>query len=551
MTPFRQCLLMLAIRAILWTSAAPLEAAEPRVSELMKQLGSSDRPSQVEAIDLLGRRGEAAKEAVPKLTELLGDRSPLVRAHAAQALGSIGAPAKTVTEKLVALVGDDDKHVRRAAVRALGHIRPEPETTMPLFVKMMTEADPSVRLHAMNAVAELGADAVPFLVKAVEDDEAAYWSCLVISEIGAGAEKAVPALVERLKDRRPEVRREAMLALAAIGKASAPAAPQLARLLDRPVDRVPATYTIGMIGKVPENAEKKIEENARSDDELLAGVSMWALAKLHPDDKEMVRKAVERLVAGLKNDEERVRRAAAQALVDLDPAPEIARPILAKAMDDASPEALDAMMDAPAGLGGKAVPRLIKALEVEQSRGRAAAIIERIGPAAKEAVPALIRSLTDKNPRTRSEVLLALGAIGPDAAAATSAISRLLEDPEIEVGYAACYALGKIGPAAAPTMPELTRCLKAENEFLRMASAWALAMIDPKSPETAAQAVPVLVEALNAPDAMTRLHAADALGRFGSGGRSAADKLKRLAEEDPHEHVRAAAAESLKATAAR
>ena len=62
-----------------------------------------------------------------------------------------------------------------------------------------------------------------------ENDKAAYWACLVLRDIGPAAKDAVPALVEKLKDPHPEVRREAILTLAAMEDAAGPAAPQLPR----------------------------------------------------------------------------------------------------------------------------------------------------------------------------------------------------------------------------------------------------------------------------------------------------------------------------------
>ena len=35
------------------------------------------------------------------------------------------------------------------------------------------------------------------------NEKAAYWACLVLREIGPAAKDAVPALVEKLKDRVP------------------------------------------------------------------------------------------------------------------------------------------------------------------------------------------------------------------------------------------------------------------------------------------------------------------------------------------------------------
>ncbi len=310
----------------------------------------------------------------------------------------------------------------------------------------------------------------------------------------------------------------------------------------------PAVYALGAIGPKAKPAQDKIRKLA--DDKgapaFRRTVSLWALARMNPGDQELVREVVPRLVEGLTAPEPRLRAAAARALIDLDADPEIVEPVIQKAMEGADPDALNDMLDALASLGEKAVPRLIKALEREEVRPKAAAIIARIGPAAKAAVPALIKALADKNPETCSEVLFALAAIGPDAAEAVPAISQVLGAPETNVCYSACYALGKIGPASEPAKAELMKNLDGDDHFLCMASAWALCQIDPKSPETAAKSVPVLIEALEAPDAMTRGHAAESLELLGPLAGDAAAALKKL-QDDPDEEVRAAAAKALEA----
>ena len=45
----------------------------------------------------------------------------------------------------------------------------------------------------------------------------AYWACLILREIGPEAKAATGALTAKLKDPRPEIRREATLALASTG----------------------------------------------------------------------------------------------------------------------------------------------------------------------------------------------------------------------------------------------------------------------------------------------------------------------------------------------
>ena len=525
---------------------APVSAAQPSVSDLISALGSGQESSRIEAIDTLGSMGEKAADAVAALEGLLKDKSSAVRGHAAESLGEIGSPARSAVPALIKLITDPEKAVRREAMDAVRAIRPGPDVVLPLLVKQLEAADPAIRMSVLSAFAEQGQAAVPNLINALKNKEAAYWACLVLGEIGPDAAAAVPALIETLKDDRPGVRREAILALAEIGEAAAPAVPALTESLDCEINCVPATFALGRIGEVPSEVEAKIKKNAQSSDKILSTVSLWALAKMHPDDEQLVRKTVRRLAGFLKAEDVNHRRAAAEALVDLDPDPKIARPILKKAMEDASPEVLDAVMDVMAGLGKKVVPRLIEALKVEEVRLRAAAIIARIGPPAKAAVPALGDALGDESSETRNEVLFALAAIGPEAKAAVPAITKALRDPDMNVRYAACHALGQIGPAAMPAKSELVGNLGSADQFLAMASAWALARVHPECSETAAKSVPVLIESMGEPDVMTRLHAAQALGCLGALAKDAVPALEK-ALEDANETVRTAASEALKA----
>jgi HEAT repeat protein len=520
-------------------------------ADLLKALDSDDESARLAAIHALGQQGGKIEGAIAALIEQLGDGSATIRAHAARALGEIGPAAKSAAEPLAKLIFEKEAVVRREAVKAFRSIRPGPDVSIPLFTKLLEDAEPAVRTLVMAAMAEEGKAVVPALIQALGKEKSAHWACLVLSDIGPDAHEAVPALVKVAQsDHLLDVRREAVLALAAIGPAAADAVPALIRLLedkDEILDGavVFALGTIGPKAKAAEGQIKKLAEDEKSPP-FLKTVSLWALARMNPEDKQLQAEVVPRLVDALKAQDAQIRAAAARALIDLNPDPEILRPLMQKVMEEATPEALNDILDALAGLGEKAVPRLIKALEVEAVRAKAAAIIARIGPPAKEAAPALAAALADKNPETRNEVLFALGAIGPDAKEAVPAIVKALKDPELKVCYVACYALGKIGPAAAAAKADLLEHLADKDHFLCMASAWALTQIDPKDPQTAAKLVPVLIQALEEPDPPTRLHAAEALGLLGPLAGDAADALKKL-QSDPDQPVREAAAAALKA----
>ena len=531
------------------SSAISAGAAE---SDLLRGLRSPDRSTKLAAIDRLGQKGGDVEGAVGALAVLLADDSALVRAHAASALGQIGPAAKPAVEALAKALFDENATVRREAIEAFGKIRPGPEVSGPLVIKLFEQADPELLAHVLSSIAEFGGDAVGPFTKALENEKGCYWACLVLGEIGPDAAPAVPALVKLARsDKRPEVRREAILALAGIGPKAAPAVPMLIEALGEKegLNTGAAAFALGAIGPEAKPAEAKLKQLADSDDSstMLGTVCGWALARINPDDKQLLAKVLPKLVDALTSPKPEQRAAAARALAELNPDPAMLRPLLSKAMAAAGPEARDEILDAIATLGKEAVPRLIEVLQSDPAaRPRAAAIIARIGPEAKQAVPALVGAMSDRNVATRIEVLFALAAVGPEAKAAVPAATGALDDPDRNVRYAACLALGSIGPAADSAKARLLAHLPDKDRFMAMSSAWALARIDPACPELAAKIAPVLAEALGESDAMTRLHAAKALRDLGPLAKAALSALKE-AGNDEDEDVRKMVAEAIKA----
>ena len=142
---------------------------------------------------------------------------------------------------------------------------------------------------------------MPGLIVALDNDKAAYWACLILRDIGPAAKDAVPALTKKLEDKDPQIRREAILALASTGSEAEPVVPAIAAALKDEQTCGAATYALGRIGQIPANVEPTIKANAKSSDKVLSTASLWALARVHPDDKDLRREVAEQLIPRMKD----------------------------------------------------------------------------------------------------------------------------------------------------------------------------------------------------------------------------------------------------------
>ncbi len=395
--------------------------------------------------------GPGAEAALPALLNALQDKNASVRQHAAVAIGRIGNSNKEVVETLIQTVGDDDSRVRIAAVISIRQLVDDPAVLIPMAVEIMDKEDPLFASRMVETIVMRGEKAVPFLLAALKNERAAYWACLAIEELGETASPAVPALVELLASGPDDaLKLQALLALAKIGPQAAPAKKQvLAILASDSSDSVltGAAFTAGTLGFT--EATARLEETKGSDEPLLHMVSLWALAKLHPQDSARLKTAVDHLVEGLGSDDAAMRLAAAEGLQALPLDPETIAPKLIHLLDDADPIVAHNLVETFASLGEPAAQRAGNALSNEKLRHLAVQVLERLGPKAKLAVPQIVEALPGAEGEFRQQLLAVVGQIGPDAAAATGELTQSLDDDSVETRIIALLALGNIGPGAA------------------------------------------------------------------------------------------------------
>ncbi len=213
--------------------------------------------------------------------------------------------------------------------------------------------------------------------------------------------------------------------------------------------------------------------------------------------------------------------------------------------------AADAILHEFVDLSEKPVLALIEALHYERKsksiqdfvRQFAAASLEELGPAAKEAIPALEQTLkSEQDLGICIAAASALAAIGPEGVPAlTSALTLAVYDKQ----WSILQALGKLGPAAKSAVPALMKLLRTEvpHDFLgvRREAASSLGKIGPE----AGAAIPALIEALKDKDWTVRSQAAEALGEIGLDAWDAVASALSEAQEDDNEWVREAARRAL------
>ncbi len=518
--------------------------AAPAAPHLVQALQSDDADLRWRAARALGTIGDA-KSSAAALHTAATDEQPAVRAQALVALGRLGLSDKLTLATIAGGLTDKDVNVRRAAVWALRSAQADRKDVIPLVLKLLEDGEPSVVMPALNTLAEAGAEVVPALIEAIARPESRYWACLVLAEIGPEAKSAVPTLTKALSDEQPEIRLQAVIALGEIGEAAKSAGAELTKLLADPFPavRASAVFALGRIGD--QSAAAAIVAADKADDPFMHAVSVWAQAKLGPDDARLQSQAVKLLVVSLAAEDRGLAQVAARSLADLGATNQAVERELDKLLETSDAAQADRIARALASLGPRVVPHAQRALKDPDRRAAALQMLDRLGPDAAPAVPNLVELLKTDDPALKAEVLQILGGIGPQAEPAVAAASTALEDPDRHVVLTASYCLGKIGPPAKAGIPGLRKLLASEDKVMRLSSTWALLQIGPKTEALVESALPVLTDSLASPLDFVQYEAAVALGDLDPSAEPAVSALEAAAT-DQSPAVRRAAAEAIR-----
>jgi HEAT repeat protein len=268
-------------------------------------------------------------------------------------------------------------------------------------------------------------------LRKADTDQLQADAAFAIASFGADGGAAVPLLVEMLDDRSQEFRWMAYRTLCALGDATKPALPALAKSLKA--------------GKV-------------RDPEIV--IPLLAMADPEMED------IVPALIVAIQDPHHC--QAAIQALRSIGPFPKAAFPAIRQAIlaarkqEDEVVFACRELVVALSGLGDAAVPLLIELLEGNDAglSHSSARSLGEFGPAAKQASPKLLILLQHKDPEVKLAAAHSLWRIEKNGAI-VSVLAGLLKDRDRSHAASAADLLGEMGPLAKEALPAL---LEAANK---------------------------------------------------------------------------------------
>ena len=580
------------------------EARELSINELREKLSAATNPDAVVKVtDSIGRLRGQGRSALPDLIKLTADADPRVRWHAARSVGLIGEDAVATIPTLLTLLQDADPVVATQAAAAIGHIRedddlkglsdtdkdlyadavtqlvgtlvhndarvrraclrslrtldPTPEQLMPVVDTVFASQDPAVILPVLQSIADMGSEAVPFLVERLKLPQGRFWASVAITEIGPGAAGATQALIEALPESALDEQLHEVFALAAIGEGAQSAGEALVELYGDGDSSLhgPILYAIG---KLKYREAESVLTQTVSEESPLSATAAWALAKIHPDDAVLVDDAVKRMRAQCQSESAFEQAAAVSALSDLSAFMDTTQRqslgvFLGNMLVNVTEPVQEAAAAAIVRLGSDGVPAVVSLLKDTETQFVALGIISAIGESAAEVVSDIVGLLDSKDDEIVHEAILALAAIGSASAPASDRVLTILNESvqnqnevKTRLHYAAAYCLGRIGsPAAMKALPRLKELSVSSDGMQATVAIWAVLQITPDDQEQFENAVPLLTEALASEVQTIRLEATIALGDLGPRAKDAVPAIELVSEDDPVRTIRLAAQQAL------
>ncbi|MBN8721406.1 MAG: HEAT repeat domain-containing protein [Acidobacteria bacterium] len=406
---------------------------------LVAALNHPDVQVRTEAAQALGMFGDRA--AIEPLIALLADPNPIVKEATVEALKTLGINSEAITARL----NSTDWRVRADAANLAG--RMGIKDVVPLLVANVESGEISARLESINALAKLkDSQATKALIAVLEDENAAIRATAAVALGNLGDEQAAEPLVKMLTSY--DVALGALAADSLIKLSSNNATPaliktlssrnwraraQAARILGhlRPLSAItalipilsdstaPARYYAGQaLSKMGESAINPLIAALKTD---RRGTNRYGVARALAT---IGNNSVDALCQLLTDTDESLRILAANVLAEIGDKRAIES--LVNALGDDRFIVRSSVAVAIGRMGEEALNPVLDSLQSKNSpQRRAAAALALKNLGLRQAAPALVLALSDKEDTVRANAADALATIGDTSVlAALTAIAK-------------------------------------------------------------------------------------------------------------------------------
>jgi HEAT repeat protein len=301
---------------------------------------------------------------------------------------------------------------------------------------------PELRREAVKAIGALGPGArtaVPALIRATRDEnnEVRYWAVDALRRIGPAASEAAAGLAVVMTDDERATQLAARRALETMGKAVIPSLLPSLRSPD-PWVRASAAEVLGGVGAENGDVRKGLGAMLRDDSLWVRSSAAWGLGRIGRPARDAAKPLREALAEELRHDPtlaDKAQQARVENLVyavgRMGDASKPAIPLLVSVLHDGSDSLRMAAAVALAGVGKSAAKPLGLALRTGPApvRLEAARALRLLGPAGKDAVKDLVKSLESTDELEGGRVLVvayadALGAMGKQGKAGLAILEK-------------------------------------------------------------------------------------------------------------------------------
>ncbi len=204
---------------MVWNHARslPPEARGTVLKNVAAPNAATVRTAAARSLAILGTN---AARAIPQLIHALGDQDSGASMAAAAALANIGMSA---INPLITASRDNMPAVRQRAVYALGLIGPDAAPAIPDLLARLKDPDEQVRTSSAFSLSAIGPAALPAILDAVSHQTGLVrqGAAKALAFGFPSRRRAVPPLLEMLKDPDPASRAQAIQTLAAIAGSDA------------------------------------------------------------------------------------------------------------------------------------------------------------------------------------------------------------------------------------------------------------------------------------------------------------------------------------------